>query len=78
MRTSRIEVKEDERAEVCVRTGENSFVFAIHGPGSLDVVISVVTSKLNGPILEAEERRRTKRTGKSCTSVTRLRTDLRT
>jgi len=78
MKTKRIAVKANECAEVCVRTGENSFVLAIHGPGSLDVVISVVTSKSNGPILEAEERRRTKRTGKSCTSVTRLRTDLRT
>ncbi len=57
MRTKRIVVKANECAEVCVRAGENSFVLAVRGPGSLDVVISVVTSKSYGLILETEERR---------------------
>jgi len=44
METSeRVVVKEGERAEVCVRSGETSFTLVINGPGSL----SVVTSKEN-------------------------------
>jgi len=40
-KAQRIEVKEGERAEVCVRSGENGFVLVVSGPGrSLDVVIS--------------------------------------
>ena len=39
-RTQRIEVKEGERAEVCVRSGGNNFTLVVHGPGSLDVVLS--------------------------------------
>ena len=47
-KAQRIEVKEGERAEVCVRSGETSFTLVINGPGSLDIVLS----KLKGGTVE--------------------------
>jgi hypothetical protein len=39
-KTQCIEVKEGERAGVCVRSGGNNFTLVVHGPGSLDVMLS--------------------------------------